>query len=113
MASVENGATSYRGVMTQLVTPFGVLNTGQNSILTNHLYSPEKTFIAPEGISVNLYKASALPGSGSPQTTVYKLRGYYVAGSTYETYELLNSITLPPPSGHTLIDVTVVGINKI
>ena len=40
--------------------------------------------------------------------TYYKMMGYYVSGSTYETY-VVNGVPSPiPPSGHTLVDVIII-----
>lgn len=41
-------------------------------------------------------------------TTYYKMRGYYVAGSVYETYVVVGSPSATPPSGHALIEVAIV-----
>jgi hypothetical protein len=41
-------------------------------------------------------------------TTYYKMRGYYVSGSVYETYVVSGSPSAIPPSGHVLIDVAIV-----
>ena len=112
MATTENGATSYTGVRTVLITPVTATNTGQRTMFLSYLYSIDKLFETPDHPTSNILKSSSIPGS-SPQTTYYKMRGYYVAGSTYETYEVVNAPSLPPPSGHTLIDVTIVGVNKV
>jgi hypothetical protein len=48
--------------------------------------------------------------SGLPSTIhTYKMRGYYAAGATYETWVSIGSPSVTPPSGHTLLDVEVVG----
>jgi hypothetical protein len=38
----------------------------------------------------------------------YKMRGFYVAGSTYEVYVVAGQPSNIPPSGHTLENVEVV-----
>jgi len=40
---------------------------------------------------------------------IYRLRGYYVAGATFEVWTGSTKNT-PPPTGHTLIDVVVEGV---
>jgi len=51
-------------------------------------------------------------GSGTIVTTYYKVRGYYVVGAVYEMYV---TTTLPGtnPTGHTLIDLTVVSTWRV
>jgi hypothetical protein len=40
---------------------------------------------------------------------IYRLRGYYVAGATFEVWTGSTKNT-PPPTGHTLVDVVVEGV---
>lgn len=42
--------------------------------------------------------------------TFYKMRGFYVAGSVYETYVVAGYPSTIPPSGHSLINVAVVAV---
>lgn len=52
-----------------------------------------------------------LIGGGIPaQITYYKMQGWYVAGSVYETWTSANAPNSTPPSGHTLSDIKVVGM---
>ena len=46
-------------------------------------------------------------GGGATTVTYYKMRGYYVAGSVWETWVSTGSPG-SPPSGHTLIDTVIV-----
>lgn len=40
---------------------------------------------------------------------IYRLRGYYVSGATFEVWTGPTKNT-PPPTGHTLVDVVVEGV---
>ncbi len=42
----------------------------------------------------------------------YLMRGYYVAGSVFEYFYSSSQATTNPPSGHTLTNVVVIGVNK-
>jgi hypothetical protein len=42
------------------------------------------------------------------QSVTFIFRGFYLAGNTYEVWTGLSRNT-PPPSGHTLQDITVIG----
>lgn len=53
------------------------------------------------------------PATGSvtgsaPSTVLYVLTGYYLAGSTRETWSGA-SVSTPAPSGHSLVDIIVMG----
>lgn len=52
-------------------------------------------------------------GGGGGVTTYYKMRGYYVSGSIYETYVVIDNPSSNPPSGNTLIDVAIVATWQI
>lgn len=57
------------------------------------------------------YSTSPVGGRGGlTSITYYKMQGWYVAGSAYETWVAVNAPNSTPPSGHTLTDITVVGI---
>lgn len=49
-------------------------------------------------------------GFSIPNTNIqyFKIRGYYVAGSTYEVWISQVVPNLTPPSGHTLTNITIV-----
>ena len=47
-------------------------------------------------------------GGGPTITTYYKMRGYYVAGSVYETWVVTEAPSITPPSGHTLSNVVII-----
>lgn len=46
---------------------------------------------------------------GTTVHTYYKMQGYYVAGAVYETWVSTDAPSLTPPSGHSLINIAVVG----
>lgn len=47
-------------------------------------------------------------GAASIHNTYFQMRGWYAAGSTYETWTSINAPNFSPPSGHALSDVAVV-----
>lgn len=47
--------------------------------------------------------------SGTTVQTYYKMQGYYVTGAVYETWVAIGAPNLTPPSGHSLINISVVG----
>ena len=58
---------------------------------------------------VNFQQPTTGSSSGSSFTSVfYVLTGFYLAGSTRETWSG-NSVNTPPPSGHSLVDIIVMG----
>lgn len=64
------------------------------------------------GYTTNLFSfttTSTVTGSGGSFTAVtYVLSGYYIAGATRETWSG-PSINTPTPTGHPLVDITVMG----
>lgn len=65
-------------------------------------------------IDINQPRSFNVIGSGGGGiTTYYKMRGYYVTGSVYETYVVTGNPSETPPSGHTLIDVSIVATWQI
>lgn len=52
-------------------------------------------------------------GGGGGSTIYYKMRGFFVSGSVYETYVVTGSPSATPPSGHTLIDVAIVSTWRV
>jgi hypothetical protein len=56
----------------------------------------------------NTPESANLPTTSSGPTIYYKMRGYYVDGSTYETYILTGTPTGFPPSGHTLTNICII-----
>ncbi|CAB4196547.1 hypothetical protein UFOVP1290_67 [uncultured Caudovirales phage] len=99
----------------------------QNSLLTDGYSSLEifaiTGFAASEGLLIDGYNSSAdftkhfesqkppfagSGGGGTPTTTYYKMRGYYVAGLVYEVYVVADAPSSTPPSGHILANVVVI-----
>ena len=54
-----------------------------------------------------LFPASAYDALVEPAIRFYKIRGYYAAGATFETW-VSQYADSPPPSGHTLQNISVV-----
>lgn len=54
-----------------------------------------------------LFPASAYDALVEPAIRFYKIRGYYAAGATFETW-VSQFADSPPPSGHTLQNISVV-----
>ena len=51
---------------------------------------------------------SVVTGSGGSTPVFYVLTGWYAAGGSRETWGG-NSVNTPPPSGHSLLDIIVMG----
>lgn len=47
--------------------------------------------------------------SGLVAHTYYKMQGYFMSGAVYETWIAIDAPNLTPPSGHSLINIAVVG----
>ena len=63
-----------------------------------------------------LFEPPPLPvqtGGGGSETLYYKMRGYYVTGSVYETWIATDTPNNTPPSGHTLTGVVVVSVTRV
>lgn len=108
--STERGSTIRRGSGNNFNTPIGTNNqliTADKGYSYSALYYPRES----GGYSRNIYIPTQIGGGGGGGPSLinyYKMRGYYVAGSTYETYVVTGSPSTTPPSGHTLIDVAIV-----
>lgn len=57
--------------------------------------------------SINGYYPSLFGGGGASETIYYKLRGYYTVSEGYETY-VVTDLNAPPPSGHSLINISII-----
>jgi hypothetical protein len=74
-------------------------NQGQgNSFGSGDLSGPQK-------LTSSLYPFNTDYDPVSPVR--FKMRGYYVAGATYESFVVLGAPSNTPPSGHTLINVII------
>lgn len=109
MASTDRGNTSYAGPSGDQVNSTGDLATPDQSRGTYGAGSSTPAFTTRDrGETFDLYATFGLPtpvtGSGA---TVYKMTGYYVAGSTYESWTAGTPDT-SPPSGHALTFISYV-----
>ena len=109
----NNLSQTQAGAVEQQFTPAGRLNstkpTGVGEAYIEH------SIRAPDGVNLNEQVLSTRVSSvitsisGGTIHTYYKMQGYYVAGAAYETWVSIDSPSLTPPSGHSLINIAVVG----
>lgn len=65
---------------------------------------------SPWGAGSKIWSQSLAAGASSPviARTYYQMRGWYAAGSTYETWVAVGAPSIMPPSGHVLTGIVVV-----
>lgn len=89
----------------------GYEGIGQNATFTSDSFMI--TFMNPPFDIITdfentvLFPASAYDSLVEPAIRFYKLRGYYVAGSMFETW-VTKDPDAAPPSGHTLTNISIV-----
>jgi hypothetical protein len=97
--------------LTSKLTPAGRINnnigTSQGQVYAE-FSTTQSAADVPEGAVISGRIASIGSITGIVEITYYKMQGYYVAGAVYETWVGIGSPNTNPPSGHTLINITVV-----
>lgn len=109
MASTDRGNTSYVGPTGDQVNNAGDLATPDQSCGAYGAGSSVPAFTTRDrGETFELYATFGLPipVTGSV-AAVYKMTGYYSAGSTYESWTASTPNT-SPPSGHALTFISYV-----
>lgn len=79
---------------------------GKSKLMLSYL-QPNLSFRPALGQPIIVTTVVSGSGGGSLNST-FIFRGFYAAGNLYETWQGTSRNT-PPPSGHSLIDITVVG----
>ncbi len=111
MASVDHGASTQFYLYQAGRTP--AFQTGQPTVskYVEPLFSSgplhERDFGKSETVIPGINNGNGIPAT----STYYKMQGWYVAGSVYETWIAINAPNNTPPSGHTLTHIVIVSIN--
>lgn len=104
VGEIELGFTSAGRVNT--VKPTGV----GESYFEFHVGPPDGDNSQEQVISSRYSNLSSTGGLIETVTVYYKMQGYYVPGSVYETWVAINAPNNFPPSGHSLINIVVVAV---
>jgi hypothetical protein len=110
MASTDRGKTSYVGVVQPLITS---ATAGAAPDTAHGNYSLSGT-VPASGDRDRGATAQNEPGSSNlpaPPPTVFKMTGWYAAGSVYESWTSLYTPVPTPPSGHSLTNVHYVVVS--
>ncbi len=100
------------GQTQSLQTIAGRINTikpttvGESYIETNPVQNSGN--LNPEQVLSQRTSSIITNVSGTTVQTYYKMQGFYLTGAVYETWIAVGAPNLTPPSGHSLINISVV-----
>ena len=106
--AIDDGETTFVFESNNRTSANGQATTSLINSSIRHMFNTFKA-VANETEVGNtiLFPASAYDALVEPSIRFYKIRGYYAAGSTFETW-VSQYADSSPPSGHTLQNISVV-----